>query len=802
MQESAVAIDENAKAVIPHELGILPLRDTVIFPFMITPLLVGREKSVRLINDCLAGDKIVGLVTQRVTGLEDPAEADLYRFGTACRIHKMIRYPDQRVNIIVQGLQRFRVERFLQEEPYFKGVIVPLEEVVAADMETQALTRSVSNQFQKILSLSPLPAKELHMSVLNITEPGKLADFIISNMDVELARKQELLEELDVKARLRKLLFAIDKELEILELGTKIQSSVQSTISKGMREHYLREQLKVIQKELGEGDEQSREVREFEAAIAKAKMPREVEEAARRELGRFGTINPAAAEYTVSKTYLEWLTGLPWSVSTKDSLDVRRARKILDRDHYDLEKVKERILEYLAVRKIKRDSKGPILCFAGPPGVGKTSLGRSIAAAMGRKFIRISLGGVRDEAEIRGHRRTYVGALPGRIIQNIKKCGARNPVFMIDEVDKIGVDFRGDPSSALLEVLDPEQNFSFSDHYLEVPFDLSQVMFITTANVLDPIPPALKDRMEVIELPGYTEEEKIAIARGYLIPRQLGEHGLTPRVLTFSRDALVGIIRDYTREAGLRNLEREIGAVCRKVAKGVAQGRTRRTAVTRRLLGHYLGPVRFFSELAERTAEPGVAIGLAWTPAGGEILFIEAKRMRGRKGLTLTGQLGDVMKESAWAALSYVRSNAVRLGLPPDFFERSDLHIHVPAGAIPKDGPSAGVAIAAALVSLLAGRPLASDTAMSGELTLTGKILPVGGVKEKVLAARSAGLKRVILPEKNRKDLAEIPAVLRRSLSFSFVGDLATLLDRVFPRASRGKRGNPRRGRDGGSGDG
>ncbi len=796
MQESGVTIDENAKVSIPRELGILPLRDTVIFPFMITPLLVGREKSVRLINDCLAGEKIVGLVTQRATGLEDPSASDLYAFGTACRIHKMIRYPDHRVNIIVQGLQRFRVERFIQEEPYFKAAILPIEEVVASDMEFQALTRSVSNQFQKILSLAPLPSKELHMSVLNITEPGKLADFIIANMDVELARKQELLEELDVKARLKRLLFIIDKELEILELGTKIQSSVQSTISKGMREHYLREQLKVIQKELGEGDEQSREVREFETAITRAKMPREVEEAARRELGRFATINPAAAEYTVSKTYLEWLTGLPWSVLTKDSLDVRRAGRILDRDHYDLEKVKERILEYLAVRKIKRDSKGPILCFVGPPGVGKTSLGRSIAAAMGRRFVRVSLGGVRDEAEIRGHRRTYVGALPGRIIQNIKKCGARNPVFMIDEVDKIGVDFRGDPSSALLEVLDPEQNFSFSDHYLEVPFDLSQVMFITTANILDPIPSALRDRMEVIELPGYTEEEKVAIARGYLIPRQLAEHGLTSKTLSFSKDALLGIIRDYTREAGLRNLEREIGAVCRKIAKGVAQGRTRRTTVTRPRLGRYLGPVRFFSELAERTAEPGVAIGLAWTPAGGEILFIEAKRMKGRKGLMLTGQLGEVMKESAWAALSYVRSNAVRLGLPPDFFERSDLHIHVPAGAIPKDGPSAGVAIAAALVSLLAGRPLASDTAMSGELTLAGKVLPVGGVKEKVLAARSAGLKRVILPEKNRKDLVEIPAVLRRSLSFSFVRDLSQLLDRVFPRAQ--SKEPPRRRRAGG----
>lgn len=789
MPDNVAALDDSLKIPIPREIGILPLRDTVIFPFMITPLLVGREKSVRLINDCLAGDKIVGLVTQRKTDVEDPRPGDLYSCGTACKIHKMIRYPDQRVNIIVQGLQRFRVEGFVQEDPFFKAAIATLEEIVASDMEMQALTRSVSNQFQKILALSPLPAKELHMSVLNITEPGKLADFIVSNMDVEIARKQEILEELDVKSRLKKLLFAIDKEIEILELGTKIQSSVQSTISKGMREHYLREQMKVIQKELGEGDEQSREVKELEEAIAKAKMPPEVEEAARKELGRFATINPAAAEYTVSKTYLEWLAALPWSAATKDSLDIRRAKKILDRDHYDLEKVKERILEYLAVRKIKRDSKGPILCFVGPPGVGKTSLGRSIAAAMGRKFIRVSLGGVRDEAEIRGHRRTYVGALPGRIIQNIRKCGARNPVFMIDEVDKIGIDFRGDPSSALLEVLDPEQNFGFSDHYLEVPFDLSQVMFITTANILDPIPPALKDRMEVIELPGYAEEEKISIARGYLIPRQLEEHGLTPRLLSFADDALVGIIRDYTREAGLRNLEREIGAICRKVAKGVAQGRRRGARVTRGALRRYLGPIRFFSELAERTSEPGVAIGLAWTPAGGEILFIEAKRMKGRKGLTLTGQLGDVMKESAWAALSYVRANAVRLGLPNDFFDRSDLHIHVPAGAIPKDGPSAGVAIAAALVSLLAGRPLASDTAMTGELTLTGKMLPVGGIKEKVLAARGAGLKRVILPARNRKDLQEIPAALRRSLSFSFVGNLSQLIERVFHRAG------PRHGR-------
>jgi ATP-dependent Lon protease len=774
------------KTPIPSEMGILPLRDTVIFPFMITPLLVGREKSIRLINDSLSGDKIVGLVAQRKIELEEPHTDDLYRYGTVCKIHKMIRYPDQRVNIIIQGLQRFRIESVIQEEPYFRAAIAPLDDVVQTDMEMQALTRSVSNQFQKILSLSPLPAKELHMSVLNITEPSKLADFIISNMDVELAKKQELLEELDVKARLKKLLIIIDKELEILELGTKIQSSVQSTISKGMREHYLREQLKVIQKELGEGDEQTREVREIADGIKKAGMPKEVEEVARKELGRFETINPAAAEYTVSKTYLEWLISLPWSVATRDTLDIRRAKKILDRDHYDLGKVKERILEYLAVRKIKKDTKGPILCFVGPPGVGKTSLGRSIAAAMGRKFIRISLGGVRDEAEIRGHRRTYVGALPGRIIQNIKKCGSRNPVFMIDEVDKIGSDFRGDPASALLEVLDPEQNFAFSDHYLEVPFDLSTVMFITTANILDPVPPALKDRMEVIELPGYTEEEKITIAKNYLIPRQLAGHGLSPGQVVFKKEAIEGIIRDYTREAGLRNLDREIAGVCRKIAKSVAQGNRRKMVVTRQVLRRYLGPVRFISELAERTGEPGVAVGLAWTPTGGEILFIEAKRMRGKKGLTLTGQLGEVMKESAMAAMSFVRSYAGRLGVAEDFFDKSDIHIHVPAGAIPKDGPSAGVAIAAALVSLLRGIPLDSRTAMTGEITLTGKIMAVGGIKEKILAARRAGVTRVILPEKNRKDLQEIPPVLRRSLKYMFVKNLSQLLNSLLRDVRKG----------------
>jgi len=789
MEDKNTIIANEAAGPIPREVGILPLRDTVLFPFMITPLLVGREKSIRLINDSLAAEKIVGLLTQRKTELDEPSAEDLYQYGTICKIHKMIRYPDQRVNIIVQGLQRFKAEKFIQAEPYFKASITPLTDVVIQDMETQALARSVSNQFQKILSLSPLPVKELQMSVLNITEPGRLADFVVSNMDINSSKKQELLEVLDVKSRLKKLLLLIEKEVEILELGSKIQTSVQSTISKGMREHYLREQLKAIQKELGEGDEQSREVAEFEESIKKAKMPKEVEEVARKELGRFATINPAAAEYTVSKTYLEWLVSIPWSVSTRDTIDIRRAQEILNRDHYDLDKVKGRILEYLAVRKLKNDTKGPILCFVGPPGVGKTSLGRSIAAAMGRKFIRISLGGVRDEAEIRGHRRTYVGALPGRIIQNIKKCGSRNPVFMIDEVDKIGADFRGDPASALLEVLDPEQNYSFSDHYLEVPFDLSSVMFITTANILDPIPPALKDRMEVLDLPGYTEEDKVHIAQEYLIPRQVKEHGLTSAFVKFSKNAIEGIIRDYTREAGLRNLEREIATVCRKIAKAVAQGRKSRVTVNRRNLRTYLGPIRFFSEIADRTGQPGVAIGLAWTPVGGEILFIEAKRMKGRKGLTLTGQLGDVMKESAIAAMSFIRSNSRTLGIPEDFFDKSDIHIHVPAGSIPKDGPSAGVAITAALVSLLRGAPVDSRCAMTGEITLTGKILPVGGIKEKVLAARRAGLSKVILPDKNRKDLLEIPPVLRKSLKFVFVNNISQFLKHVFPGFKSGRKG-------------
>jgi ATP-dependent Lon protease len=790
MGEEKIIGSKSLSIKIPQEIGILPLRDTVIFPFMIAPLIVGREKSIKLINDCLAGQKIVGLIAQRKKEVEDPGLDELYHFGTVCKIHKMVRYPDQRVNIIVQGLRRFRLERLVLEKPYLKAAITPLDDIIQTGMELEALSRSVSSQFQKILSLSPLPVQELQMSVLNISEPGKLADFVISNMDVDMGKKQELLEELDVKSRLKKLLRVVNHELEILELGTKIQSKVQRTISKGMKEHYLREQLKAIHKELGEDDEQAREVREYEKRIEQAKMPSAVEEVARKELGRFATINPAAAEFTVSKTYLDWLVSVPWSVVTEERLDIQRARNILDRDHYDLEKVKERILEYLSVRKLKKDTKGPILCFVGPPGVGKTSLGRSIASAMGRKFIRISLGGVRDEAEIRGHRRTYVGALPGSIIQNIKKCGSKNPVFMIDEVDKIGADFRGDPASALLEVLDPEQNFSFSDHYLEVPFDLSQVMFITTANILDTVPPALRDRMEVIELPGYMEEEKIKIATGYLIPRQVKENGLTRKLIGFRKEAISEIIRDYTREAGLRNLEREIGSICRKVAKSVAQGKRKKVTITKRSVSRYLGPVRYFLESAERTREPGVAIALAWTPVGGEILFIEAKRMKGKKGLTLTGQLGDVMKESAMAAMSFIRGYARRLGIREDFFENSDIHIHVPSGSIKKDGPSAGMAITAALASLLKGVPLDSDIAMTGEITLTGKVLPVGGIKEKVLAARRAGLKRVILPDKNRNDLQEIPKELRQTLKFVFVTDLPKLFKHLFRTGKKRRAGD------------
>ncbi len=767
---------EADAAKIPDKLPILPLRDTVVFPHIVTPLVVAREKSVQLINDVIAGSRILGLVAQRDAEVEEPGYEDIFKYGCAAIILRMLKFPDGSLRVLVQGLSRIRVKGLVQESPYIIGEVETLPERIAATTELEALKRNVAIQFQKVVGLVPQLPDELQVVVVNTSNPEKLADLVASNLNLTLEEKQEILESVDVKKRLKKLTVYVNRELEVLEMGSRIQDKVQTELGKNQRDYFLREQLRAIQKELGIGDERSAEIEELRLKIDEAKLPEEAQKEAMRELDRLSKMQPGAAEYTVARTYLDWMVALPWSKSTDDNLDIKAAGAVLDEDHYDLIKVKERILEYLAVRSLKADTKGPILCFVGPPGVGKTSLGRSIARAMGRNFFRISLGGVHDEAEIRGHRRTYIGALPGRIIQGIKNAGSRNPIFMLDEVDKIGQDFRGDPSSALLEVLDPEQNFSFSDHYLDVPFDLSKVMFITTANVLDTIPSALRDRLEVLELPGYIEEEKVQIAFKYLVPRQIAENGLRKKDIKFSKPAVIKMIRDYTREAGVRNLERQIANVCRKVAKKVAAGEGGLSNIKPETVVELLGPPRFYSEVAERTNEPGVAVGLAWTPTGGDVLFIEATQMSGTKGLMLTGQLGDVMKESAQAGLSYIRAHARELGIEEDFFEKKDLHIHVPAGAIPKDGPSAGVTLATALVSLILQRPVRSDVAMTGEITLRGKVLPVGGIKEKVLAARRAGIRKVILPAKNRDDLDEIPDHARRDLSFFFVETLEEVL--------------------------
>ncbi len=772
--------EEVKRTEIPREVPILPLRDTVIYPFMVTPLVVARPKSVQLINDVVVGDRILGLVAQKQAEIEDPTPEDIYQYGTVATVLKMLKFPDGSLRVLVQGMRRIQVVKVIQTEPYFKAIVRPLDEIVEPSTELDALANTVSSLFQRVVNMSPHLPDELSVAAMNTPDPGRLADLVASNLTLPTEEKQALLEELNVKKRLEKLVVHLNRLLEVLEMSSKIQDQVQSELSKSQREYFLREQLKAIQKELGMEDERTAEIKELREKIKQAKMPEEAEKEALRELDRLAKMPPGAAEYTVARTYLDWLVSLPWAVSTEDNLDIKRAKKILDEDHYDLERVKERILEFLAVRKLKQDMKGPILAFVGPPGVGKTSLGRSIARALGRKFVRISLGGVRDEAEIRGHRRTYIGALPGRIIRGLRTAGSNNPVFMLDEVDKLGADFRGDPSSALLEVLDPEQNNSFTDHYLDVPFDLSKVMFICTANVLDTIPPALRDRMEVLELPGYTEEEKLAIAFRYLIPRQLEQHGLTAKNLRFQKRAVRRIIREYTREAGLRNLEREIANVCRKVAKKIAMEGPATEVLTYAKVPEYLGPPRFYYEIAERTSEPGVATGLAWTPSGGDILFVEATRMPGSKQLILTGQLGDVMRESAQAALSWVRSHATDLRIDERFFDRYDIHVHVPAGAIPKDGPSAGVTIVTALVSLLTGRPVRSDLAMTGEITLRGKVLPVGGIKEKVLAAHRAGIRTVILPKRNKKDLEEVPKEVLEDIEFHFVDRVEQVLRVAF----------------------
>ncbi len=807
---------DESSPPIPEELPILPLRGVVVYPLMVLPLTVGQPRSVRLVDEVVVGDRLVGLVASKDPELDEPTPDEVYQVGTVALIHRLIKSPDGTLRIIVQGLERVHIDEWTTDEPYLKAKVSEMADVLPEDedVESEALMRNVVDLFGRLVALVPHLPDELMMAAAGTDDPRQLVYLISTSMRMELQDAQEILELDQVTDKLRRLTNILNRELEVLELGKKIQSEAQSEMEKMQREYFLREQLKAIQRELGESDEQQMEIEELRTKIAESGMPEEAEKEALRELSRLEKLPPAAAEYGVIRTYLDWLTALPWAVATEDILDIPHARQVLDEDHYDLDKIKDRILEYLSVRKlrmeraedreqdelhpqdlIRREREGVILCFVGPPGVGKTSLGQSIARALGRKFIRMSLGGVRDEAEIRGHRRTYIGAMPGRIIQTIRRVGARNPVIMLDEVDKLGADWRGDPSSALLEVLDPEQNREFRDHYLDVPFDLSQVMFITTANILDTIPGPLRDRMEILHLSGYTEEEKVNIAKGYLVPRQVRENGLRPAEVTFNDEALRTIIRDFTREAGVRSLERQIGAVCRKVATRVAEGETQAVVVEADQVSEFLGKPIFFFEGAERCDQPGVATGLSVTAVGGDILFIEATKMPGQKGFTITGQLGDVMKESAQAALSYVRSQANQLGFDQDFFDASDIHIHVPAGAVPKDGPSAGVAIATALASLLTGRLVRADVGMTGEITLRGQVLPVGGIKEKVLAAHRAGLRIVVLPMRNEKDLDDLPDDVREEMKFV----LAEHVDEVLDTALRnGHIGDSQDGGDGG----
>lgn len=770
---------ENVEELkIPGTMPLLPVRDVVVFPYMILPLFVGREASGKAVDEALAKDRIIFLATQKNMEEEEPQAKDIYRVGTIAMIMRMLKLPDGRVKILVQGLMRGRVKRYIQTKPSYRVSVEKLEEPQVKEMtlEIEALMRSLKEQLSKIVNLGALVAPDLLQILENISDPGRLADLIVSNLGIKVEDSQAVLEIIDPVKRLRKVNELLGKELEVVTMQAKIESMAKEEMTKSQREYFLREQLKAIRQELGETDELGKEIEDLKEQIVAAMMPEDVEKEALKQLDRLERMHPDSAESSVVRTYVEWLVELPWNKSTEDNLDVIEAKRVLDEDHYNLEKLKDRILEFLSVRKLTERKKGPILCFVGPPGTGKTSLGKSIARAMGRKFIRMSLGGMRDEAEIRGHRRTYVGALPGRVIQSIKQVGANNPVVMLDEVDKIGMDFRGDPASALLEVLDPEQNNTFTDHYLGVPFDLSEVMFITTANMIDPIPSALKDRMEVLELSGYTEEEKIQIAKRYLLSRQMNENGLKPEDITISESALKRIITQYTREAGLRNLEREIGSVCRKVARNIAEGKKKKSVVTAHNLHNYLGPPKFIPEVEREENEVGVATGLAWTQAGGEILYVEASIMKGKGGLILTGHLGDVMKESGQAALSYARSNAKRLGLNEDFLADREIHIHVPSGAIPKDGPSAGITMATALVSCVTGVPARKDVAMTGEITLRGRVLPIGGLKDKALAAMRAKIKNVIIPRQNEKDLEDIPAHLRRKLNFIFVDHIDEVL--------------------------
>ncbi|MFL5839585.1 MAG: endopeptidase La, partial [Thermoleophilaceae bacterium] len=761
-------------SALPKVLPVLPLKDSVPFPDTLTPLAVGQERSVQLINDVLGGDRMLVMVASKNPELDTPGPEDLYRVGVAGVVARMLKVPDGSLRILVQGAQRVTIDEFVATEPYLVARVEPAPDIVQQTPELEALFRNVQTMFLQIIEKSPYLPEELQLAVANLEDPSELAHMIAGALRMKTEERQELLEERDLQKRLRRLSELLARELEVLEIGGRIQSQVQSELEKGQREYFLRQQMKAIQEELGEVDETQAEANELREQIEQADLPEDVRKQAERELQRFERMPPQSAEHGVIRAYLEWIVSLPWNVSTEDKLDLKAARRQLDRDHYDIEKVKDRILEFLAVRTLKPDARSGILCFVGPPGVGKTSLGRSVATAMGRKFERISVGGVRDESEIRGHRRTYVGAMPGTIIRALRDAGSNNPVLMIDEIDKMGSDFRGDPASAMLEVLDPEQNTTFRDHYLDLPFDLSHVLFITTANELERVPGPLRDRMEVIQLSGYTVEEKLEIAKRYLVPRQIDRNGLTPVKLVFSDEALSLIIEGYTREAGVRNLEREIGAVCRKVAREWAEGsRTRKLTVRPKTVTDLLGRRRFFRETKRRTQHPGVATGLAWTPVGGEVLYVEATAFQGDGKMQITGQLGDVMKESAAAAFSWVKGNVHRFGdVPEDWFRTHDVHVHVPAGAIPKDGPSAGVAMATALTSLVTGRLARSDTAMTGEVTLVGEVLPIGGLKEKALAAQMAGIGRVVAPRLNEPDIDDIPVHLRRKIDFMFVDNL------------------------------
>ncbi len=777
-------LETDETSQIPDAIGILPLKNTVMLPYTVVPLSVGEESSIALIDEAVSGTKIIGCVAMKDLAAGRKPE-NMYEYGTAVSIFKMMKLPDGTMAVLVQGISKIKVTQYISIDPFFKARVESMEESEELSTRGEALFRNVLAQCQRLISLTPYLPDELQAALINVDSAVRLIYLVCSVLKLKIAEKEEILEFSTVEEKLERISELLSREIGILELGGKIKSQVETEMSKSQREYFLREQLKAIQEELGEGDERQEEIKELREKLDAKKLPEEVRKEAGRDLDRLAKLPSAAADYHVIRTYLDWIIDLPWNEYTEDNLDLERAQEVLDDDHYDLKEIKERIVEFLAIRARKPDMKGPILCFAGPPGTGKTSLGRSIARALGREFVRMSLGGVRDEAEIRGHRRTYIGALPGRIIQSIRRAGKANPVFMMDEIDKVGADYRGDPSSALLEVLDPEQNTSFRDNYLDLPFDLSKVMFITTANMLQTIHPALQDRMEILTLAGYTEEEKLGIAKKYLLPRQLEENGLEPEHVEFEDKALRKIINSYTREAGVRNLERTIGKVSRKVALKISTGKKEHELITDENLHEYLGPEKVFSEVALRTCKPGVATGLAWTEAGGDVLFIEALSMPGGKNLTLTGQLGDVMQESAKAALSYIRSKAETLGIDKNFFSKQDIHVHVPAGAIPKDGPSAGITMTVAIASLLTDRPVNNEIAMTGEITLSGLVLPIGGVKQKILAAKRAGIKKVILPARNEKDLTEIDDEVKSGLEFIFVENIDQVFDAALARCDK-----------------